>query len=253
MSDGVPRRTKIIVVSMPDAVERRQRFTERSGEADMAWSFFEAHSKLHPALSYDETEAMLSHGRPLRVGEIGCYSSHYAAWQQLLEDDVDQYVVLEDDVIVDWACLKKILDSDLAALNIDYLRLYYKYPVHQVILKNAFAGSRTLVELADYAYGTQGYLITKVAAARLLQHCRVVRRPIDDELDRTWAHGVRNLSVFPFPLIEEAGKSGIGHARFEKFALPSHLRLRRRLNRFIERMRLRKAKAILRLRHAFAH
>lgn len=253
-SCGPVRKTKVIVISMPNAVDRRQRFAERANGNAVPWTFFPARAGLHASLIYDETETLLAHGRPLRPGELGCYSSHYAAWEQLLQDDADQYVVLEDDVIVDWEFLKKIIDSDLTSMKIDYLRLYYKYPVRQIVVMNGFIDrAKSLVELADHAYGTQGYLITKVAAARLLQHCTVVRRPIDDELDRTWAHGVRNLSVFPFPLIEESGASSIGASRFEQYPLPAHLRLRRRLRRFVERMRLRKAKALLRLRHALAH
>jgi glycosyl transferase family 25 len=251
---NLARRTKIIVISMPNAAARRRRFAERAEGCGVPWEFFQAYSELHASLRYDETEALLSHGRLLRPGELGCYSSHYAAWAQLLADDVDQYVILEDDVIVDWEYLKKIVESDLTDLKIDYLRLYYKYPVRQIVVMNGFVDrSKSLVELADHAYGTQGYLITKTAAATLLEHCRVVRRPIDDELDRTWAHGVRNLCVFPFPLIEESGASTIGISRFERTALPAHLRLRRRFRRFVERMRLRKAKALLRLRHALAH
>ncbi|MDY0872570.1 glycosyltransferase family 25 protein [Dongia rigui] len=250
-----PQRTKVLVVSMADALDRQHRFSDRASAAVVPWRFFSAYSKLHPHLVYDETEALLAHGRPLRPGELGCYSSHYAIWEQLVaDDDADQYVVLEDDVIVDWEYLKKIIDADLSPMKIDYLRLYYKYPVRQIVLMNAFVDrSRSLVELSDFAYGTQGYLITKAAAVRLLMHCRVVRRPIDDELDRSWAHGVRNLSVFPFPLIEESGASTIGASRFEKYPMPAHLRVRRRIHRFVERMRLRKAKAIRRLRHAFAN
>ena len=249
-----PRRTKIIVISMPNATDRRRRFAERAEGCSVPWAFFQAYSELHTSLRYDETEALLSHGRLLRPGELGCYSSHYAAWAQLLADDVDQYVILEDDVIVDWEYLRRIIESDLTSLKIDYLRLYYKYPVRQIVVLNGFVDrSKSLVELADHAYGTQGYIITKAAAAKLSQHCRIVRRPIDDEMDRTWAHGVRNLCVFPFPLIEESGASTIGASRFERTTLPAHLRLRRRIRRFVERMRLRKAKALLRLRHALAH
>lgn len=253
MNDGATVKTKVIVVSVAGATERREKFAERARAAAVPWDFFSAHTTLHPALSYSETEAMLAHGRPLKPGELGCYSSHYAAWEQLLNDDVDQYVILEDDVIVDWAYLKKVIESDLAALNIDYLRLYYKSPVPQIVVMNDFIErSKALVELADFAYGTQGYLITKAAAEKLVKHCQIVRRPIDDELDRAWAHGVRNLSVFPFPLIEESGKSTIGTVRFERFAMPDHLRTKRRLRRLVERMRLRTAKVIMRFRHAFA-
>lgn len=81
MTDGRAVRTKIIVISMPDAAERRGRFQDRARNVPVTWTFFPARSSLHPALSYDEQGAIVAKGRPLLAGEIGCYSSHYAAWQ----------------------------------------------------------------------------------------------------------------------------------------------------------------------------
>ena len=88
-------RTKIVVINMVDAVERRDRFEKRARHAPLPWSFYPAHTSLHAALTYDEQGAIIAKGRPLRAGELGVYSSHYAAWQDLQSDDVDQYVVLE--------------------------------------------------------------------------------------------------------------------------------------------------------------
>ncbi len=237
-TDGRAARTKIIVVNMPDAQERRSRFAVRARNATVAWSFFSAYSVLHPALTYTEQEAIVAKGRPLREGELGCYSSHYAAWESLQADDADQYIVLEDDVIVDWAFIGKIVGIDFAAMGINYLRLYYKRPVEQSILRQTFVDhSRWIVELLDYAFGTQGYLITKSAAKTLMSQCRIVRRPVDDEMDRSWAHGVPNLAIVPFPIIEESAQSTIGEARFERFAIPRHLKLRRFVARVTERLR----------------
>ncbi|MGH8469241.1 MAG: glycosyltransferase family 25 protein [Gammaproteobacteria bacterium] len=235
---GRAARTKIIVVSMPDAQERRSRFADRARNATVAWSFFSAYSVLHPALTYAEQEAIVAKGRPLRKGELGCYSSHYGAWESLQADDADQYIVLEDDVIVDWAFIGKIVGIDFADVGIDYLRLYYKHPVEQALLRQNFVDhSRWIVELSDYAFGTQGYLITKAAAKTLLSHCRIVRRPVDDEMDRSWAHGVPNLAIVPFPIIEESVQSTISEMRFERFVIPRHLMLRRFITRVTERLR----------------
>ena len=115
--------TKIIVISMPDASDRRSRFEDRARGVPVAWRFYPARASLHPALRYDEQDAIVAKGRPLRAGELGCYSSHYAAWEDLQADDADQYVVLEDDVIVDWNFVGKLVAIDLARIGIDYLRL----------------------------------------------------------------------------------------------------------------------------------
>lgn len=231
---------------MDDATERRDRFAARAIGTIVPWAFVRAHSALHPGLSYREADAILAKGRPLRRGEIGCYSSHYAAWTDLQADAVDQYIVLEDDVIVDWAFIAKIVDLDFHRIGIDYLRLYYKSPVRASLVQPQFVEqNRAIVELNGPAFGTQGYVITKAGARRLLDHCRIVRRPVDDEMDRSWVHGLRNLAIFPFPILEEATPSGIGEARYEAYPLPEAIRLRRAVSQRLDRWR-RNAVGVLR-------
>jgi glycosyl transferase family 25 len=242
-------RTKIIVISLPNAKERRERFRERARNAPVAWSFYPGHTGLHPALHYDEQAAIIAKGRPLSAGELGCFSSHYAAWEKLQSDDADQYVILEDDVIVDWAFIGKLAEVDLADLGISYLRLYYKFPgATAVVRENFIERARSLVELGGTAYGTQGYAITKSGAKVFLTHCRVVTRPVDDEMDRAWVHGQPNLAVFPFPIMEESSGSTIGSARFEEFHVPPHLKLRRFVHYRVERLRRDAARTIRRFR-----
>ncbi len=57
-------------------------------------------------------------------------------------------------------------------------------------------------------------MITREAAETLVPFCRSVTRPVDDQLDRFWEHGIPSLCLFPFPLIEEARPSMIGNDRF---------------------------------------
>ena len=248
MTSGRPLRTKFIVISMADASERRARFEERARSAPVPWSFYSAHTGLHPALHYDEQTAIVSKGRPLRPGELGCFSSHYAAWEDLQSDVADQYVVLEDDVIVDWTFLGKLAEVNLAEMGINYLRLYYKFPVGSALVKENFVErARSIVELSGPAYGTQGYAITKAGAKIFLNHCRVVKRPVDDEMDRSWVHGLPNLAVFPFPIMEESAASTIGDVRFEQFKVPQHLKMKRLLHQRVERWRRRTSKTIRRI------
>ena len=232
-------RTKIIVINMVNAVERRGRFEKRARHAPLPWSFYPAHTSLHAALTYDEQEAIIAKGRPLRPGELGVYSSHYAAWQDLQSDDADQYVVLEDDVIVDWNFLGKLAQVNLAKMGINYLRLYYTYPTGPpaLVKENFIDGKHSIVELHGTVFGAMAYAITKAGARIFLDHCRIVRRPIDDEMDRTWAHGQRNLSVFPFPVVGESGESIIGVTRFEAFVVPRRLRFKRLIARRLEMWR----------------
>lgn len=249
MSNGHAARTKIIVISMPDAGERRSRFQDRALDAPVVWSFYPARTSLHPALGYDEQAAIIAKGRPLSVGELGCFSSHFAAWEDLQSDEADQYVVLEDDVIVDWTFISKLARVDLAEMGINYLRLYYKFPATTAVVKENFIErTRSIIELGEPGYGTQGYAITRAGAKVFLDHCRTVIRPIDDEMDRAWVHGQPNLAVFPFPIMEESAVSTIGSDRFDDFDVPQHLKLKRLVHYRMERWRRDASKTIRRFR-----
>ena len=71
-------RTRILVISL------------KAAATDLEWEFLDAHESLHSDLSYNEEDAVVAKGRPLTRGEIGCYSSHFEAWRQLVESDHDQ-------------------------------------------------------------------------------------------------------------------------------------------------------------------
>lgn len=234
---------KVVVLSLESAADRRREFAAGVPDDALPWSFFDAHRSLDPRLRYDPASAVHHKGRELKPGEIGCYSSHYAIWAQLMDDDCDAYIVLEDDVVADWRFLAALADEPLADQNIHYLRLYYKKPSRFLERRNHFVRRSTrLVELLDLAFGTQGYLIDKIAARRFLEGFQEVVRPIDDQLDRHWEHGVPNFSVFPFPLIERTVPSEIGDGRFEKERRPSGRIWRERLRKRLGVARRRRAK-----------
>jgi glycosyl transferase, family 25 len=229
--------TTILVISLPEAVDRRASFSERARGTSVRWCWFDAHRALAPGLPHDPDEAIVAKGRPMYPGELGCYSSHYAAWQRFLDSTARQLMVLEDDTIVDWGFLEKLAATDLEAAGVPYLRLYAKRPcAFRVVMPNAVERQRTLVEYLDRPLGTQGYLMTREGARRFVSHCRRVRRPLDDELDRSWDHGVAALAVYPSPVIEESTASHIGPERFEVFAIPRRLRVRRQAAKMRDRI-----------------
>ncbi|MGB3723385.1 MAG: glycosyltransferase family 25 protein [Pacificimonas sp.] len=207
---------EIVVLSLDSATERRAQFTASAAGTTLNWRFFDAHRELDSRLSYDPDQARRHKGRVLSAGERGCYSSHFAIWHELLESDFDALIVLEDDVVVDWAFLEALANEPLADMGVHYLRLYYKKPGRYIVRKkHVVQRSTRLIELLDLAFGTQGYVIDKFAARRFCDKFTNVVRPIDDQLDRHWNHGIPNYCLFPFPLFERAVPSEIGDVRFE--------------------------------------
>jgi glycosyl transferase family 25 len=218
--------TKIWVVSLANAVERRAEFARRAPSDAPAWEFFDAHTTLAPVLLHDSKAARATHGRTLRGGELGCYSSHHALWQWLLDSDCEQMVVLEDDVQVDWKFIEFLIERNFADLKVAYLRLFAKIPSRWRYVASPFLGRyHHLIRFTGYALGTQAYLLTKDGAARLLRHAQTVRYPIDVFMDRYWQHGVPNLAIYPFPVIESFQPSSIGQARFEREPIPLAMKM----------------------------
>ena len=227
--------TTVLVISLPDATERRAAFAARAAGVTLDWRFLDGRRGLGPDLSYDPDEAVIFKGRPLSAGELGCYSSHYAAWTSFLQSPATQLIVFEDDTIVDWTFVEKLARIDLQASGIGFLRLYAMDPGPcRRLLANAVDFQRHLLEYSDRVFGGQAYVLTRAGAERLVGHCGAVRRPIDDELDRSWAHGLPNLCLFPFPVIAQSGVSTIGLGRYDGYQVPAHLAGRRRRERIAE-------------------
>ncbi len=240
-SDGI---ADVIVVSLASAEARRSAFAARAADTSLAWRFFDACTGPAPGMTIDEAAIRRNKGRPMSQGEIGCYASHFSIWQDMIARGVRQAIVLEDDTVVDWAYLEPLARTDLHAQGIDYLRLYAKRPTWQRVVQTDFLQhSRSIVELVGLAYGTQGYAITLAGARRLAAHCQNVQRPIDDEMDRSWAHGVPNLLLYPAPILEAAVASDIGASRFGPKTDPLYRSTRQRIWRQIERARMRMLKA----------
>jgi glycosyl transferase family 25 len=235
--------TPILVVSMENAIARRAAFSERGRAAPVPWRYFDAKQGLVDGLAYDSDAMERNKGRQLTQGEIGCYASHFAIWQEMIAKGIRQCIVLEDDTIVDWAFLARLAATDLAEYDIRYLRLYAKIPTwHRTIRKNFLHHARSVVELVGHAYGTQAYAITLEGARAFSDACRTIRRPIDDQMDRSWDHGVRNLMLVPAPVIEEFVESGIGKARFSVPRSAAYFTPRERIARWVDRQRLRARK-----------
>jgi glycosyl transferase family 25 len=201
------------VISLARAGERRRLFRETAASSHVPWSFFDAHEKLAPFLHDDVDQQLSQFGRRLEHAELGCYSSHVALWREFLDSDSQTLLAVEDDVIVDWEFIRGLTDFDLTLSNLHYLRLFAKFPSYFRRVQTPFLGYYHLIQNLGIPCGTQAYVLTRHGATILMRHCTTVVHPIDVEMDRAWAHGVRNLQVFPSPVLERCVPSTIGERR----------------------------------------
>lgn len=228
-------RLAIRVISLPGS-DRRPRMAAQLDALGLPWSFFDARTTAPDALSYDPDRARIVRGRVLTKGELGCFASHWALWGELLADpEQDLLLVLEDDLLIDPVFFSR-LDAAVTAMDgLDYLRLYAKVPAG--LRKEGPFLDRHIARFTGKAYGTQGYLLTRAGAERFRASIRRVERPIDDEMDRFWAHGVPIRAIFPFPVMEIAYGSTIEGTRRALEPLRGADRARWLLGRALEKAR----------------
>lgn len=195
----------IYVVSLVNS-PRRAIFSENA-KTELRWRFFDAHDKLHPDLSYDAARSQIFHGRTLRPGELGCFSSHYAIWRAAAADGRD-VVVFEDDVYVDWPFFERLVREEGLLSSLEYLRFFSKRCPTNIELEGFM--DRKLVEYLGHPFGTQAYYMSSQMAKKLVGEINEVLHPIDDEMDRAWVHAMPNLGVLPPAVLELSHGSQIG-------------------------------------------
>lgn len=189
------------MISLPRASARRARMAAQAARLGLGWTLFDAVDgraeldRLLPLVDQPAFERFT--GRPVLPGEIGCYLSHLEVWRLFLATGAPVGLVLEDDM--DFA--DDVADAVSAAMAVagrwDYLKLNAnraKTPVCQGLV-----GRWRLNAYLAPATGTGAYLITREAAARLLDRLLPIREPIDRAVMRYFELDLRFLGLEPFP------------------------------------------------------
>ncbi|XP_034938620.1 glycosyltransferase 25 family member [Chelonus insularis] len=109
------------------------------------------------------------HKRPMKMGEIGCFLSHYIVWNKAIENDYEKIMVLEDDVKFEPFFKNKVnfIMDELKALKIDWDLIYLGRKRMQENEEPFVNGSNYLV-YAGYSYWTLGYILSGKGAQKLL-------------------------------------------------------------------------------------
>lgn len=208
---GISTKTAILVISMDTSTQRRVEFSENASGVDLEWAFFSAHKGIISPLAYNDHDAIRHCGRALFPAEIACYVSHFKCWEWLANSKFNQAIILEDDVMVDWSAITKLLQFNLSTHQIGLLRLFATHPIKCKIVMYRFLSPHChLVRTEGWHLGAQGYMLTKAGACRLAEKYRNIMVPLDWILMRYWEHGLGNYSLFPFPIIEKNVPSTIG-------------------------------------------
>jgi glycosyl transferase, family 25 len=154
---------------------------------------------------YSQAVNRRSYHRPLLPGEIGCYLSHRAAWQRLLDSGHGMVAVFEDDV----EC-----DDDLPLILDKLARQTGGWEMVKLIGRGResisaafpFGQGRELIEYGRVPSLTSAYVINRSGAAKLLANAPF-GRPVDVDLRHWWECDLHVAGVFPYP-VRRAASSG---------------------------------------------
>ncbi|WP_104753664.1 glycosyltransferase family 25 protein [Helicobacter salomonis] len=176
--------------------------------------------------------ALKFRGKMMSLSELGCYASHYTLWQHCVASQ-EPLCILEDDITLQPHFFESLefLQSNLASLGwarlmhlFDYAKTPTATPGVQEIKENT-CGS-----------GAQGYCITPKIAAAFLAVSKKWIMPVDWVMENHYVHGIPNLVLEPFSIVENQSLSTQGNIAREDSHYDIFLRLLRELNRFYVRL-----------------
>ena len=112
----------------------------------------------------------------LKLGEIGCYLSHYFLLSHIAKKDDDYAIILEDDIeYKDYDILKLI---DTLPNDWDILCLSHNYYTENNINKRKYTNNSILKNI-NYLHGAQAYLVKTSSIKSKLNKLFPIKNPYD--------------------------------------------------------------------------
>lgn len=191
MRDVTHSSIPVFIINLPESIERKDFMKTQCEGIGISPVFIEAVngknlSKSEISLYCNQNKAKQLFGRELLLGEIGCALSHKKIYQKMIDDNMPYAVILEDDAVIKEGfdkVVKLTLDLDV---NWELVLLGHhknqlknlKSPIS--IWDNHLVNSEySLGRLADFGFGSYGYIVNIKCAKKLLAELNTIYKPID--------------------------------------------------------------------------
>ena len=179
---------------------------------------------------YSENHAIEHLGRPLALGEIGCYLSHTNIWQKIVQNDIDIAFVIESDAVLSEetidSCNALLQDSNYKEL----VMLYYRECFPSFWQQKKITKRSKLVKFSNKSACTTAYLVSNQGARKLLSRAFPISMPVDDYMTGGYINkDIDTYAVYPrnVEITEDALESS--SIREDLFPMLKDLGIKRRL------------------------
>ena len=232
---------KAVVINLDRSVDRREFMRRQLDALRVDHEFFRgtdaSRGDLAGVSRYDEPEALRRLGHALQPSEVGCFASHYRAWELCVERGLP-LVIMEDDVSLESGFLPALHLCEQQIAGRQFIRLCGLASRKTKVVQK-LPGGFSLVRYRKGPRGTQCYAISPEGARALMDHARVWIDAVDLYLDSFWLHGLVSYAITPFHVLHEvegAPRSLIGDSRWSA-SRPLGRKLRRETTHWIYRIR----------------
>ncbi len=172
---------KVYCINLDRRPDRLAHMIRECGRLGIAFERVAATDGASPEVAARATGIPVSHwGWQMSAPAYACLQSHCAVWRRIVESGEPGGMVLEDDVILA-ADLGRYLQDGWVPADADLVKLEtFGGRIHLSKAATAISAGRHLHRLRSGHPGTAGYVVSAVAAARLLDASQTTGDPVDE-------------------------------------------------------------------------
>ena len=211
------------VISLSHETLRRKSIIKKLKKVPGTFEFFDAIDarkiNLLQHKDYNGLIRRLCYGKDLAPGELGCFLSHRAVLEKIVNNKIPISLIFEDDVILQ-KDFKSVLEN---LINCPYpweaVRFLGKPKIAMLMQRKIIKVYKNfyLTRLATSPGGAYAYVISYSGAKKILKSMQNITCPIDTIMGLPWRSGLEVLTIQPgIASWNKSFESAIGDGRFKK-------------------------------------
>ncbi|WP_066799753.1 glycosyltransferase family 25 protein [Moraxella oblonga] len=175
---------KNYVISLKTATDRREHIINEFGKQNIKFEFFDAVTSININNICAQLDLEnLQQTNNLTNGEKGCFLSHVALWQKMLDDNLEWVAIFEDDVYLGQNAHLLLNSHDWLPEDIKLLKLEHFHSPLKLGHCIKTIQNRTIYPLYSANIGAAGYIIHQSVIKSLfdmLRHTKISHiKPLD--------------------------------------------------------------------------